>query len=59
MVLCENHASRAAARQLHLMPSEKSAKPGTSFRNLVRAIMSGGVADRDHPRTEMLRMASV
>jgi hypothetical protein len=45
MVLCENHASRAAARQFHLMLSEKSAKPLDLIRNLVRAISSRGVAD--------------
>jgi hypothetical protein len=44
MVLCENHASRAAARQFHLMLSEKSAKPLDLIRNLVRAISSRGVA---------------
>jgi hypothetical protein len=45
MVLCENHASRAAARQFHLMLSKKSAKPLHLIRNLVRTILSRGVAD--------------
>jgi hypothetical protein len=58
MVLCENHASRAAARKFHLMRSEKSAKPLDLIRNLVRAISSCRVADRDHSHTETLRMAS-
>jgi len=52
MVLCENHASRAAARKFHLMLSEKSAKPLDLIRNLVRAISSRGVADRDNSRIE-------
>jgi hypothetical protein len=45
LVLCENHASRAAARQFHPMLSEESAKPLDLIRNLVRAILSRGVAD--------------
>jgi hypothetical protein len=59
MVLCENHASRAAARKFHLMLSEKSAKPLDLIRNLVRTISSRGVADRDNSRIEMRRMAFV
>jgi hypothetical protein len=44
MELCENHASRVAARQFHPMLSEKSAKPLDLIRNLVRAIFLRGVA---------------